>query len=445
MNQTSTNIRSTLLNQVNPSTMSMWIGAILLSAAVFVNSFSFSLTGLEEGAQFSVQNNVIFRLLLCAGCGIYGLFYVRMTIKELFRFPGAWSLLLGLWGLVTVPFATNILYSATSCFAILCIILFVPALIINLGYRRVMFSILAGLLIYCIGSWVLFFAWPELGRYSIETTRLGTNANELGLQIALAVAIILSLNLAGFLSRGTMLFLFGFLCITLYFTGTKSALVCVMIVILYFLFRKVKIPTKVFTAFGVIIFISFISLVYSSGLVKLNSKTILKSLSRSGDVEEIYNLTGRTDIWSFALDKVFKSPWVGYGYGGSRYALSEFSNHAYSESDLHHPHNMLLNTMLCVGLFGVMIVVAMLFTQLGKLFTSPSIFPDLILIVVLIIGLTEPVIFGPMPRGSTIVWLIALFWRQLDKFLQPIDGLTKKISSAPMFIHTPGQTISINS
>lgn len=441
MNQTLSllpTIDKRLLNQTKPFTMSMWIGAILLSAAVFFNSFSITLIGLEKGAQFSVQYTVIIRLLLCAGCGLYGLFYVRKTVKEFFRFPGAWSLLLGLWGLVTVAFASNIPYTATACFAIFCIILFVPALIINLGYRRVMFSILAGLLIYCIGSWVLYFIWPELGRYSMEPSRLGNSSNELGLQISLAVATILSLKIAGYLSRGTMLFLLGFFCISAYSTGAKSAMVCVMIVISYFLFRKVKIPAKVFTAFGVIIVISLISLVYFSGLVELNSQTILKSLTRSGDVEEMYTFTGRTDIWSFAIDKVFESPWVGYGYGGSRYALTEFSNHAYGENDLHHAHNLLLNTILCVGLFGGVILVAMLLTQLGKLLTSPSIFPDLILIVVLIIGLTEPVLFGPMPRGSTIIWLIALFWRQLDKFLQPIDALPKEIRGAPMIISTPG-------
>ena len=139
MNQTLSllpTIDKRLLNQTKPFTMSMWIGAILLSAAVFFNSFSITLIGLEKGAQFSVQYTVIIRLLLCAGCGLYGLFYVRKTVKEFCRFPGAWSLLLGLWGLVTVAVASNIPDTAPAGFAIFCISFFVPALTVTLGYVR---------------------------------------------------------------------------------------------------------------------------------------------------------------------------------------------------------------------------------------------------------------------------------------------------------------------
>jgi hypothetical protein len=37
--------------------------------------------------------------------------------------------------------------------------------------------------------------------------------------------------------------------------------------------------------------------------------------------------------------------------------------------------------------------------------------------VIVVAGLTEPVLFGPMPRVHTLIWLLALCWRQIGATL----------------------------
>lgn len=419
-------------SQASPAVM--LIGAILLGAVVFVNSFNFTLTGLNPGDQFSVHSTVILRLALCTGCGLYGLFHLSRTVNQLFHFPGAWSSIFCLWALVTVPFAVSVAYSAAACFALWCMILFAPAVLLQLGGRRVVLALLVGLLVYCIGSWILFFAWPELGTYSTDPTRLGNNANELGIQATWAIVMLLVLGAARCVRLGTLLLLLGFAAVTLYFTGTRMPMIAAAAVATFFLLRKANTPVVVMAGFILAIFATLAMLALSSGLLQVDTEVLAQKMSRSGEASEIYNFTGRTEIWSFAVEKLRESPWVGYGHGGSRYALASFSNHAYEANDLHHAHNLLLNVALCTGLVGGLLVVAMLLTQLWGLFRRPATFPDLAMVTVFFGGLTEPILFGPMPRAGTIIWLIALFWRQMGASLQ--EGATY-INHGPLLMKPP--------
>ena len=38
----------------------------------------------------------------------------------------------------------------------------------------------------------------------------------------------------------------------------------------------------------------------------------------------------------------------------------------------------------------------------------------IVLGVVMIAGITEVLLYGPMPRSHTFIWLIALFWQQME-------------------------------
>jgi len=65
--------------------------------------------------------------------------------------------------------------------------------------------------------------------------------------------------------------------------------------------------------------------------------------TRSGSMEEVTSLTGRTHIWPIVIDYFFESPLFGYGTGSSRYILPKLTK-------VTHAHNLWLQILLEGGI-----------------------------------------------------------------------------------------------
>ena len=129
------------------------------------------------------------------------------------------------------------------------------------------------------------------------------------------------------------------------------------------------------------------------------------------------------------LDKITRSPLLGYGYGCSGVTLGDL----YVVDDLQplrHAHCEFLNVVLCTGWFGGLLLVAMLLQQALDFWRCPDALPDYVLVLVFIAGLTEPVLLTPMPAALTIAWIVAMLWRNLDV---PSGGI-----NPPAAMQTPG-------
>jgi O-antigen ligase len=80
--------------------------------------------------------------------------------------------------------------------------------------------------------------------------------------------------------------------------------------------------------------------------------------------------------------------------------------------ELHHAHNTFLNVALTTGLVGTLILAAMFLGLFDNVLRYHQLFPALALAVVTVAGLTESLLYGPMPRTHTVLWLLALYWQQ---------------------------------
>ena len=129
-------------------------------------------------------------------------------------------------------------------------------------------------------------------------------------------------------------------------------------------------------------------------------------MSRSGDTDEMYSLTGRTEIWGFAVDRIAKSPFFGHGCGCARFPMCQFD-----PFPITHAHNLLLNVMLDTGIPGGIILVAMLLAQLRAAYFKPRAFPDLMTVMVLVSGFADVPVFSPIADPATLLWILALVWR----------------------------------
>ncbi len=152
-------------------------------------------------------------------------------------------------------------------------------------------------------------------------------------------------------------------CIALYFTGSRVALVCLLIVLLFMFFMNKR--TKYLKIAG-----GFILVVVIASLAKI---PVIPRL-----IERGFDLGRRSDIYKTA--QIMLEDNFVFGRGPSTYTnffyqyLDDFSS-KYGEDKLHglgvatqHSHSMFLEIPLSYGIIGVMLLLAYFIKQLTTLF-----------------------------------------------------------------------------
>jgi O-antigen ligase len=385
--------------------------AVLVAALIFINESVFRV---NDADQFSVDWQILLRLAVCGACGLYGLFYLRRSLTVLERFPALWLTLFGLWALATVPFAVNAPYAAVACLAFWCILLFVPALLMHVDEDVLQRVIVATLWVFVIGSWIMYFAVPELGRMKNEgavaegTYRLAglTHANKLGQQVVLAMIWTAMAGSRHLMRRRWVICLLLLGLVTLVFTGSRTAMLTGALAASVIGLRGLSSRTLIVGGLGLVSLLVVAGLAVSFGSALVDFNAIMEQVSRTGDAEEIYRFTGRTEIWNYAVNRIAESPLLGYGYTCSRFVMGQAS-----QFQAYHAHNLLLDVTLGTGIPGGLFILAATWMLVRALVAEPCAFVDTITLVILIAGLTEPTVFSAVPNSSTVFWIIATLWR----------------------------------
>jgi len=388
------------------------VAVILLFAAVNLTTFDFTPELVDQ--EYTTDWQTTMRLAVCGLFGLYGCAHLSSTLKQFGRFPAAWATLFALWALATVPTSESPLFSLASIFSLLCVIAFAPAVLMQLGGQRTVETLLRALLLFVCVNWFLYFAVPELGRSEFELAdgeliyRFGNDAQQLGLQIAWALGFLLTLTLARLRSWLSAVVPFVMLAVTLPLTQSRTAILASVAALAVVLWQYMQVWQRILTVFAASVVAAGAVVIVATGGVTLDSVGLASAVSRSGEAEEIENFTGRDVLWQHALEKIAESPLVGWGYGCSRFVMDDpkFSFQP------NHAHNLLLNVALCMGIPGAMLLLGMLGHLLVDALRRPSIVPTIAVAILLVAGITEPLVFGPMPRSHTVILLIALFWRQ---------------------------------
>jgi O-antigen ligase len=232
-----------------------------------------------------------------------------------------------------------------------------------------------------------------------------------GMQAALGIAIALALGYGRTVRWRWLLVSLALSVATLWASGSRTATLAALAAVAVYLWR---VRPWWAVAAGCLLLLAALG----SFAWNVDSTTALERVSRSGDADEIYQFTGRVEIWSYVVDKIRQSPLVGYGYSCSRFAMAEFNAGVDELLAVYHAHNMLLNVAMGTGLPGGMMLFAMFVNQAVAFLKRPNVFPDVTLAVVGAISLLEAVIFQPIPDSCSVLWLIAMFWRQTGVSLQ---------------------------
>lgn len=401
----------------------VWFSSALLATLMIVPTYDFRPAA---DANFGLDPQLFLRLGICMVCGLYGITYWRASYSFLLSFPGAWVLILCGWATLTIPVAESPAYAAASSLVLWCVALFVPAVLAQLGKRRVLLTLFASLAVFLVLACVLYVLVPSIGRsaYLVDGEiqyRVGKDAQQLGLQSVWLIVVSLVLGMRRELRPALVAAAIGVAIVTIGLAQSRTSLVAAVVVLAFAFLTRAR---RQHILAGWLLAVAIGSAVlwgYACGLFTIHGTEVLSSISRTGTQEEIFNVTGRTEFWPYVLQKIGESPLWGHGYGCARQALYGFNGEGYSYGELHHAHNTILNTALTTGFVGVMIFCAMLLSLFDGLLRKRELFPSIAFLAVAVCGLTESLLFGPMPRSHTVLWIFALYWHQ--------SGLSKSKNS----------------
>ncbi|MDQ3458691.1 MAG: O-antigen ligase family protein, partial [Deinococcota bacterium] len=399
----------------------VYLGILLLFLDAHFNIFR------EEGT--NVDRSI--RLLLGLGALALGLLQLPNTYRSLLRPPALPLLLFALFALLST------LYSATPYFTfevgliLLGFVLFAPAAARLLTLRTMLLTAAASLGLFIVVSLALSYAFPEFGRTTGFWTPAGevyrmdgltAHANILGRLVALFLLVLLLLFLYRLIRPRFLAVPAAIGLLTLAFTGSRtSALALLAAGAVYALRLR---PRLIVPGAAIAAVVAFFFLI-SPGA----GGEVLEGFSRSGRSQEVVTLTGRTGLWTFVLEQIEASPWLGYGYGASRSVLaSEYETLGWEAP---HAHNMLLQSLHSVGIIGTAFLVLALLYQAVAFLERPIAFRDLPLLFVVIAGFTEAGPLRPEPNTLTLLWFISFF-----KF-QESRGYRSRSRYSPTYVWRP--------
>jgi exopolysaccharide production protein ExoQ len=138
------------------------------------------------------------------------------------------------------------------------------------------------------------------------------------------------------------------------------------------------------------------------GFATLGTITYTLITSNAGQVAGAFGkdltLTGRTNFWPLMLDKIWDSPWVGYGFGAFWQGLDGPSAYVWNASTFKAPngHNGYLDLCLELGVIGLSIYLIQFITSFNKSLnhvrlsqTADCFWPTMLFCYIILANLTE--------------------------------------------------------
>ena len=147
-------------------------------------------------------------------------------------------------------------------------------------------------------------------------------------------------------------------------------------------------------------------LIFGLGLVS-DIEWLFSGVSRTGSSHEIMTLTGRTDIWAVALEKIAQKPFFGWGYNGTEALISGRFGKSFYGNPV-NAHNAYLQLLLSLGILGALPGFLAMGAGIWLFFTRPDGVRDMIVMLYLFNGMAEADGFAtPGPLLLLFFWAFA--------------------------------------
>ena len=350
--------------------------------------------------------------------GIWGFASSSQTRQLLCTLPGI--LLLALTTLFFISSlispAESKLISFASALILMGYLLFVASSLTTIGLDSMVRGFLIGLTVYLGLAWLIYLLFPtfaEFHEYTDATTtvtRMGGLAHPNSIAREAAATLIVALAVFRHCTSGrdrsrkatlALLLIIGLVFVTMFATLSRTSVLAAGAGAAMLLFDKL------YNRLGVVIalmgLIAILSAVWVSGVVSNDSvaASATSALTKSGELEELTSLTGRTQIWQEAIRLISQRPLTGYGLDS---AASVMSKEAVGT------HSLLLNVMFSGGVIAGWVMLGLLVINLWIAISSPQPLFRGLATYVLVSGLVEDTIFPSFPATFTLLWIAMLLW-----------------------------------
>jgi O-antigen ligase len=406
------------------------IAGVLLMAILIVTEANFRVS---ENDVLVVDYQTLVRLGICALCGVFGLWMLPCTWRQFATFPGALVALFALWVLGTAPLSLQPTQTWGAVISFGCALLFAAAIGQLLSQRQLLLLSLGAALILLVGSWLVFYFYPALGREPYAESFAGgpprlaglTHPNSNGVLAALAAALLIVAGQLRFVSVKWVIAGLLLCGATLLWTHSRSSLAITMLVGGWLLIRSLPGNWRAIAYLAAACAVCGAVLLASSGLLDVDLRSWTSGISRSGESDEVATLTGRTEIWYFVLSQIEAAPVLGHGMATSRFIISQ--GNCWNGG---HAHNLWLHMLLEAGAVGTLLISFSLLWMLLRVWRSPSGLPTAVLTIVLLDSMVSVPILSPVPGALTVLWLICLLRRSDDETQDSVRE-NAGLSSAP--------------
>ncbi|MCG8649709.1 MAG: O-antigen ligase family protein [Pirellulales bacterium] len=386
------------------------LGMVLLFTITFFNDANFRHS---DADRLGPDWQTLMKLGICLAAGLYACFYLGRVGWAKRRLSSMWIFGFAAWAALCTVKSLNPVYSLAAWLVFCCTLMFAVATLKVLGRRRILLVSLSALTAFLIGCWVMHFVAFEINgfdpalHHARNVKRLAglVHPNGTARLAVLTIVLILAGADKGVLSRRLGGPLLVFAAITLLATGSRTWLLASLAVGALFLWRQLSVRGRALMAVSTVLALTLLALGVANFYDASKVDKKVAKISRSGNADEIYSMTGRVDLWEFCLEKVGDSPLLGFGYGCQRMVIED---HFWQTQ---HAHNLWINVMLGTGVVGCVGLLAVFVSQLLRLFRQPDPFPDLMLVMLLVGGMAENPILNPISGSTTLLFLISLFWR----------------------------------
>ncbi len=390
----------------------------------FSNSVDLGILSSEQEVNVGLDFQVGVKLMLSAAVsaiGVIGLLMHRRVQQALLGIPGIvlvaiTCVFLGT-SLLAYPEAATISRAASLIFgAYVC---FVPTAVLLVGMRGYLAAVMSGLALHMMISWVLYLFFPSIGVFEEELAeatlvhRMGglAHPNTIGriaaLSFVLSIAMLRSRELAPKLPAArTYLMWVAILAVatlvaSLSRTSIVAAVAATGLLWIDRVWTRSGLAWCILAASLAGVALLGIELTGDGGVI---AKTILSGATKTGDVQELTSVTGRTDIWAEAIRLIAQRPWTGWGLNSAPFVLTEFSQHT---------HNAVLHATFSGGLVAGFLVVLLLGWNLfvGLRDSEPII--RAISAFILVSSLVEDTVIDTFPFPATTLWIFAMLYPSL--------------------------------
>jgi exopolysaccharide production protein ExoQ len=379
-------------------------------ATIFVAIFIIDGTfRLRDFSDKSVDFQVIGKISVWFAILLISFIHVRRWLPQ-FLLPSNIPVLMFLaWLLFTATVSPIPAYSAVAVFSICAYTVFSAYIFASFDRAEIFAVMVLALTAFCVVSIVVYFTVPELGHFVTwvnglrhigpRLSGIAGSANNMGRLAAFALVLIILYARefrrihAWFVPISSVI-----LGASLIMTNSRGCMA--MVVGLWAAVYLLRWQRLYLLVFGLSVLLLGAVVAIPAG------DEVLKMLSRSGDINEVASMTGRSTIWQAIPGLVETRPWTGFGYASSIVVLPLYEREVGFLTT--HAHNVALQLLLTTGWVGVGLFGLVVVTVGARLAYFADRTGLIMLAFVIINGITESSAFSTLANICNVALAIAV-------------------------------------